>query len=71
MAGLPDVPAFTLQARFRRPVELPSDIRVRAWIGASAGPGLPPGGSHRVWVTSQSSGKLCLDIDLQASAAAS
>jgi len=24
-----------------------------------------------VWVTSQSSGKLCLDIDLQASAAAS
>ena len=71
VAGLPDVPAFTLQARFRRPVELPSDIRVRAWIGASAGPGLPPGGSHRVWVTSQSSGKLCLDIDLQASAAAS
>ena len=71
VAGLPDAPAFTLDARFRRPVELPSDIRVRAWSGASAGPGLPPGGSHRVWVTSQSSGKLCLDIDLQASAAAS
>ena len=71
VAGLPDAPAFTLDAHFPRPVELPSDIRVRAWSGASAGPGLPPGGAHRVWVTSQSSGKLCLDIDLQASAAAS
>lgn len=71
VAGLPDAPAFTLDARFRRPVELPSDIRVRAWSGAPAGPGLPPGGAHRVWVSSQSSGKLCLDIDLQASPAAS
>lgn len=64
VAGLPDTPAFTLQARFRRPVELPSDIRVRAWNGAD-------GATQRLWVTSQASGKLCLDIELAASAAAS
>lgn len=64
LAGWPQTPAFTLQARFRRPVELPSDIRVRAWNGAD-------GGTQRVWVTSQAGGKLCLDIELAAHPAAS
>jgi hypothetical protein len=31
VAGLPQAPAWSLQAAFRRPVELPSQILVRAW----------------------------------------
>ena len=34
LAGLPRAQAFTLDATFRRPVELPSDIQVRAWCAA-------------------------------------
>jgi acyl dehydratase len=38
LAGLPQTQAFTLDATFRRPVELPSDVLVRAWAD---GPGRP------------------------------
>ncbi len=34
LADLPQTDAFTLDATFRRPVELPSDIHVRAWVAA-------------------------------------
>jgi acyl dehydratase len=34
VAGLPQAPAWSLQAAFRRPVELPSQILVRAWADA-------------------------------------
>jgi acyl dehydratase len=33
IAGLPRSAAFNLNARFRRPVSLPSDVMVRAWAG--------------------------------------
>jgi acyl dehydratase len=38
LAELPQTEAFTLEATFRRPVELPSDILVRAWVGGHGQP---------------------------------
>ena len=38
LAELPRTDAFTLDATFRRPVELPSDILVRAWVGGHGPP---------------------------------
>jgi len=38
LAELPRTDAFTLEAQFRRPVELPSDILVRAWVGGHGRP---------------------------------
>jgi len=38
LAELPRTDAFTLEAQFRRPVELPSDILVRAWVGGQGRP---------------------------------
>ena len=37
LTGLPATPAFSLEARFRRPVELPSTVQVRAGPGANTG----------------------------------
>jgi acyl dehydratase len=68
LAELPGRPAFTLEAHFRRPVELPSDIRVRAWSGAGAEMGNPSGRPHRVTVSEPHTGKTCIDILLAESA---
>lgn len=68
LAELPGRPAFTLEAHFRRPVELPSDIRVRAWSGAGAETGNPSGRPHRVTVSEPHTGKTCIDILLAESA---
>lgn len=68
LAELPRSPAFTLEAHFRRPVELPSDIRVRAWSGAGAETGNPSGRPHRVTVSEPHTGKTCIDILLAESA---
>jgi acyl dehydratase len=38
LAELPRTDAFTLEAQFRRPVELPSDILVRGWVGGHGRP---------------------------------
>jgi hypothetical protein len=38
LAGLPRSAAFSLNARFRRPVSLPSDVLVRAWDAQPAQP---------------------------------
>ena len=68
LAELPGSPAFTLEAHFRRPVELPSDIRVRAWSGAGAETGNPSGRPHRLMVSEPHTGKTCIDILLAESA---
>ncbi|HQD14759.1 MAG TPA: hypothetical protein PLY54_04905, partial [Ottowia sp.] len=68
LAELPGRPAFTLEAHFRRPVELPSDIRVRAWSGAGAETGNPSSRPHRVMVSEPHTGKTCIDILLAESA---
>lgn len=68
LAELPGRPAFTLEAHFRRPVELPSDIRVRAWGGAGAETGNPSGRPHRLTVSEPHTGKTCIDILLAESA---
>ncbi len=62
LAEQPRCDAYTLQAHFRRPVELPSDIRVRAWADTVAAAGLPDGRQHRIVVSEPHTGKTCIDI---------
>lgn len=57
LAGLPQQPAFSLEARFRRPVPLPSDLLVRAWIGHQAR-------EQTIQVVSADGATTCLDIRL-------
>ena len=66
VAGLPDAPVFTLDARFRRPVELPSDVEVHVWKTGS-GEGGPP---DRVRVTTPGGARTCVDIELRTPAVA-
>jgi acyl dehydratase len=61
LAELPRTEAFTLDATFLRPVELPSDILVRAWAD---GPGRP----DSVQVSSPDGARTYLSIRLTASA---
>jgi acyl dehydratase len=61
LAELPRTEAFTLDAAFRRPVELPSDILVRAWADG-------PGRSDSVQVSSPDGARTYLSIRLTASA---
>ena len=68
LSRLPQTDAFTLDASFRRPVELPSDILVRAWTGPGADPGGACSRQHRVRVSALDGGKTCLDIVLAESA---
>ena len=64
VAGLPQAPAFALDARFRRPVELPSDVVVRVWCarGGDAVPGGAP--AQRILVSPKGGGRTCVDIEL-------
>ena len=58
LADLPGSGAYSLEAAFRRPVELPSDVRVRVWTAASA--------DHtRIEVVRTGTDALCLAVDLQ------
>jgi acyl dehydratase len=61
LAGLPQTEAFRLDATFRRPVELPSDVLVRAWAD---GPGRP----DSVQVCSPDGATTFLHVRLTASA---
>ncbi len=58
LAGLPSDDAFTLDAAFRRPVELPSDVAVRVW-------GVNPSGETHLEVVRADSQNVCLSIDLR------
>jgi len=60
LAELPRTEAFTLDATFRRPVELPSDILVRAWAGG-------PAWSDSVQVSSPDGARTYLSIRLTSS----
>jgi hypothetical protein len=60
-AGLPQTPAYELHARFRRPVELPSEIKVCSYQG-------PEKGQCAVRVTNAESGKLHIAIDVSETA---
>ena len=66
--GVCQTDAFTLDASFRRPVELPSEILVRAWTGVDADPARSGGRQHRVRVSAPDSGKTCIHIVLSESA---
>lgn len=57
LAELPRTDAFTLEAQFRRPVELPSDILVRAWVG---------GQGRRDWieVSNCDGAKPCINVQI-------
>lgn len=55
LCRLPQTDAFTLEATFRRPVALPSDIVVRAWD-------VEDGQAHRVQVSSADGAKTAIDI---------
>ena len=68
LSRLPQTDAFTLDASFRRPVELPSEILVRAWTGVDADPARSGGRQHRVRVSAPDSGKTCIHIVLSESA---
>jgi acyl dehydratase len=61
LAELPRTEVFTLDATFRRPVELPSDILVRAWAGG-------PARSDSVQVASPDGARTYLSIRLTTSA---
>ena len=61
LAGLPDVPAFSLHATFRRPVELPSDVQVRCWASTA-------GGGPHIDVVRARDSAVCLAIELSAAA---
>jgi acyl dehydratase len=64
VAGLPQAPAFALDARFRRPVELPSDVVVRVWC-AKGGDAVPEGApAHRILVSPKGGGRTCVDVEL-------
>ena len=57
LAELPRTDAFTLEAKFRRPVELPSDILVRAWFGGQGRP-------DRIEVSSCDGAKLGINVQI-------
>ncbi len=57
LAELPRTDAFTLEAKFRRPVELPSDILVRAWFGRQGRP-------DRIEVSSCDGAKLGINVQI-------
>ena len=58
LSGLPGSPVFTLDAAFRRPVELPSDVMVRVWKCNGDT-------TQRVEVVRAGDGSLCLGVDLR------